>query len=111
MPGVNPRMMKQAMKKMGMTQEDINATQVIIKTPEKNIIIDNPEVAKVTMMGNESFQISGEIREEGINSAPEINDDDIKTVVDQTGCTEEEVREAIESANGDLAEAIMSLKK
>jgi len=111
MPDVNPRMMKQAMKKMGVRQEDINATQVIIKTPEKNLIIDNPEVAKVTMMGNESFQISGDVREESVDSVPEINEDDIKTVMEQTGCTEAEAKEAIEKTNGDLAEAIMSLKK
>jgi len=104
-------MMKQAMKKMGVKQEDIDAIQVIIKTREKLLIIDNPEVAKVTMMGNESFQISGDVREESVDSAPEINEDDINTVVEQTGCSQDEAKSAIEAANGDLAESIMSLKK
>ncbi|MFH1317202.1 MAG: nascent polypeptide-associated complex protein [Candidatus Woesearchaeota archaeon] len=110
-PGVNPKMMKQAMKKMGMQQVDIDATQVIIKTPEKNLIIDNPEVAKVTAMGQETFQISGEVREEAISSEPDISEDDIQTVMDQTNCSEQEAKEAIEKSEGDLAQAILELKK
>ncbi len=38
-PGMNPRKMQQAMKKMGIQQVEIPATEVIIKTPEKEIII------------------------------------------------------------------------
>ena len=34
-------MMKQAMRKMGMSQEEIDATEVIIKTPEKELIISD----------------------------------------------------------------------
>ncbi|MFH1053306.1 MAG: nascent polypeptide-associated complex protein [Candidatus Woesearchaeota archaeon] len=110
-PGVNPKMMKQAMKKMGMQQVDIDATQVIIKTPEKNLVIDNPEVAKVTAMGQETFQISGEVREESVSSEPDISEDDIQTVMDQTNCSEQEAKDAIEKSEGDLAQAILELKK
>ena len=110
-PNMNPRMMKQAMKRMGIQQQDIEAEQVIIKTAEKNIIIDQPSVAKINMMGQESFQISGTIREEAINQEIEISDDDIKTVMEQTGATEEEAAKAIEQAEGDLAQAIIKLKK
>ncbi|MBT4651584.1 nascent polypeptide-associated complex protein [Candidatus Woesearchaeota archaeon] len=110
-PGVNPRQMQKMMKKMGMQQQEIPATEVIIKTEEKEIIITNPSVSKVNMMGQETFQISGEIHERTLSTTPEISEEDIKTVMEQTGANEETVKETIEEAKGDLAEAIMKLKK
>ena len=109
-PGMNPRMMKQAMKKMGIAQEEIDALRVIIETPQNNIIIENPSVMKVNMSGQETFQISGSTHEEEKSATPDINDDDIETVMEQAGVTEEQARKAIEEAKGDLAEAIMNLK-
>ncbi len=111
MPGMNPRKVQQMMKQMGIQQVDVPATEVIIKTEDKEIIITNPSVQKVNMMGNENFQISGEITERELSTAPEISEDDIKTVMDQTGKSEEEAKTAIENAEGDLAEAIMGLSK
>lgn len=111
MPGIDPRQLKQAMKKMGMQQQEIDADEVIIKTGSKNIIIKNPSVAKVTMMGEESFQISGEIIEEEISADPEISDDDIETVAEQAGCSKEDAEEAIKRHKGDLAKAIMEFEE
>jgi nascent polypeptide-associated complex subunit alpha len=109
-PGMDPRMVKQAMKKMGMQQEEIEATEVIIKTPDKEIVIANPSVMKVKMMGEESWQITGEAEERELDSSPEINEDDIKTVMEQTGADEDKAKAAIEKNDGDLAAAIMELK-
>jgi nascent polypeptide-associated complex subunit alpha len=108
-PGMNPRQMQQAMKKLGMKQEEIDATEVIIKTPSKDLVIENPQVLKVNMMGQESLQITGDIIEK--ERKLEISEDDIKTVAEQTGVSEEEAKAAIEETNGDLAEAILKLKK
>ncbi len=110
-PGMNQRKMQAAMKQMGIKQVDVPATQVIIKTAEKDIIITNPSVQKVNMMGNETFQISGEISEQSADSTPDISEDDVKTVMDQTGKDEETSRKAIEESEGDLAEAIMKLSE
>ncbi|MBU0627813.1 MAG: nascent polypeptide-associated complex protein [Nanoarchaeota archaeon] len=109
-PGMNPRAMRQAMKKLGIQQQDIEATEVIIKTKDKNLIIKNPQVAKVNMMGQETFQIVGEIEEQDIEKAPEISKEDIQTVAEQTGKTEEEAEQAITQHDGDLAAAILGLK-
>ncbi len=57
------------------------------------------------MGGEESFQITGEIEEQS------FSDEDAKTVAAQAGVSEEEAREALKETNGDLAEAIMKLKK
>ena len=109
-PGMNPRDVQKAMKRLGIKQEEIDAQEVVIKTSDKEIVIQNPQVSKVNMMGQETFQITGEIEERAISSEAEINEDDIKTVMQQTGVTEEKAREAIESNDQDLAKAIMSLK-
>jgi len=109
-PGMNPRKMQQMMKKMGIAQQDIEATEVIIKTPNKEIIITEPSVAKVNAMGQETFQISGNIHEREISSEPEINDDDIKTVADQANVDNEKAKAALENAKGDLAKAILDLQ-
>ena len=109
-PGINPRDMQKAMKRLGIKQEEIAANEVIIKTGDKEIVISNPHVSKVNMMGQETFQIMGQVEERSVSSEPEINEDDIKTVASQTGVTEEEAKEAILDNDGDLAKAIISLK-
>lgn len=105
-PGMDERAIKAAMKKMGMQQQEIDASEVTIKCPDKIIVVENPQVSKIVMIGQEMFQISGKI----IEKEPEISEEDIKTVMEQTGVSEEKARNAILEANGDLAEAILNLK-
>lgn len=109
-PGMNPRKMQQMMKRMGIQQVDIPATEVIIKTEDKEIVITEPNVAKVNMMGKETFQIDGNVHERELSSKPEISEDDIKTVIDQTGASAEDAKKALEENNIDIAAAILSLK-
>lgn len=110
-PGMNPRKMQQMMRKMGIQQVEIPATEVIIKTPDKDIIITEPSVSKVNMMGQETFQISGNVNEREKTTEPEISEDDIKTVIEQTKVDEKTAKEALAKAKGDLAKAIMDLQK
>ena len=109
-PGMNPRDIQKAMKRLGIKQEEIDATEVIIKTRDKEIIISDPQVSKVNMAGQETFQIMGEAEERPLSVKPEINQEDIKTVVEQTGATHEKAKEVIEKNDGDLAKAIIELK-
>ena len=111
LPGMNPRKMQAMMKQLGIKQVDIPATEVIIKTEEKEIIISNPTVQRVNMMGQENFQISGEIQERELSSTPDISEEDVQTVMDQTNSDKETAQKAIEESEGDLAEAIISLTK
>ncbi len=110
-PGMNPRQMKQAMKQLGIRQEDIDAFEVIIRTPEKDIVIRDPSVAKVKIGGQVTWQIMGTAVERAISSDPEIHEEDIETVMEQTGCSKEEAKLAIEATKGDLAEAILRIKE
>mgnify|MGYP001596335342 CR=1 FL=1 len=109
-PGMNPREMQKAMKRLGIRQEEINAELVIIKTSEKDIVIKNPHVSKVDMMGQETFQIVGDITEVDKDEKPEINEEDIATVMEQTDCTKDEALEALQSNNSNLAKAILKIQ-
>ncbi len=108
---MNPRKAAQMMKKMGIKQEEIEASQVIIKTAEADLVINNPSVQKVNMMGQETFQIAGEIEEQAISEEPEINEEDVNTVIEQTGVEKEKAQEVIEKHHGDLAAAILELSE
>lgn len=104
---MNPKHLNQMMKKMGIQQEEIDATEVIIRTTEGDIIIKNPQVSKVNMMGQTTYQVVG--KEEMASS--EISDDDVDLVADQAGVSKEFAKAALEDANGDIAKAITLLKK
>jgi nascent polypeptide-associated complex subunit alpha len=108
-PGLDPKKMQQMMKQMGIAQEEIDAKRVIIETSEKNIIIEDPSVIKIKMQGQTNFQISGNTREEEIQEQTNTAEEDVKTIIEKTGCSEKEASKALEEANGDLAEAILSL--
>jgi nascent polypeptide-associated complex subunit alpha len=108
-PGMNPKQMKQAMKQLGIKQEDVDASQVIIKTSSGDIIINNPSVQKVNMQGQETFQISGDIIRGEVDNTPSISEEDIEMVVSQANCSREEAKAAIEICEGDLAQAIIEL--
>ena len=92
MPSINSRQARNMMKKLGMQQKEIDANAVIIRTAKEDIIIRNPSVLKVKMMGQDTYQISGQ--EEVRPIKPEVSEEDIKTVMEQANCTKEK---AIES--------------
>jgi nascent polypeptide-associated complex subunit alpha len=106
---INPRQMKQAMKRLGINEQQIEAKRVIIELEGSRLVIDEPSVSKINMMGQEVYQISGEERTEQLDVAPEISEEDINTVMDSCGCEYDTAKEAILSSNGDLAKAILDI--
>jgi nascent polypeptide-associated complex subunit alpha len=108
-PGVNPKQMQAVMKQMGISQIDIDASQVIIKKNDgKRLVIDNPSVVKIKMQGQESFQITGESREE---SDEKYSEEDVKTVMEKASVKKDVAKKALEKSGGDLAEAILELSE
>ncbi|MBN2109996.1 MAG: nascent polypeptide-associated complex protein [Methanosarcinaceae archaeon] len=106
--GMNPAKVKQMMKQMGIDIKEINdVEQVIIRTPEKDIVFNDANVSVMTAQGVDTYQIVGTPEERARELV--IPDDDIRLVAEQTGVSEEEAREALKNANGDLAEAILAL--
>ena len=106
---INPRQMQQAMRQMGIQQEELPATEVIIKLADRELVIAHPSVAIVKMMGQESFQISGDVHERSLETTSAFNDGDIDAVIAQTGTTPEQARDALERSQGDIAKAILDL--
>ena len=111
LPNMDPRAMKAMMAKMGIRSTDVEARKVTIECDGMDIIVENPQVTKIEMQGVTSFQVAGTVSEQERKDAVEINDDDIRMVQESTGITDaEEVRAALEAANGDIARAILALK-
>lgn len=108
---MDPRALKSMMAKMGIKSSEIDAQKVTIETAASQIVITNPSVTKIDAQGSVSFQISGDITESDKKVEMAITEDDIKLVSEQTGITDQQkILDAIEAANGDIAEAIIKLK-
>lgn len=111
-PGVNPRQVKQMMKQMGMSQDDLEVTELVMKLPNGKVMkFQNPDVQKVTMQGQTTFQVSGSYSEEEETYEAEISLEDIEMVMSQAQVSHEEAKEALKKVNGDIAEAILSLSQ
>ncbi len=104
---LNQRRMQEAMRRLGIQQQEIDAEKVIIETPDKRIIINSPQVVKVNLMGQDTFQITGNISEE--NREFEPSEEDIKLVVEKTGRSRDEVIKVLKETNGDIASSILKL--
>lgn len=107
MGNIDPKKMQAMMRQLGIKTEEIEAERIVIETPEKNIIIQNPGVQKIIMQGQTSWQITGEEQEElrGPSSA------DIELVSEKTGKSKAEAEHALKEANNDIAEAILKLSE
>jgi nascent polypeptide-associated complex subunit alpha len=111
--GMNPKQLKQmqrSMKQMGMDMKDVKGvSEVIIKFKDKEIVINNPKVNLMNFMGQDTYQISGKVKERKIEVELVIPDDDVELVSSQTGVSPEKARQTLIDTNGDLAEAILRL--
>ena len=78
---LNQRQIEKAMKRMGIQAQEIEAEEVIIRTGSKDIVITNPQVSRVNMMGQDTFQISGEVSEQEKG----VSQEDVSMVASQAG--------------------------
>ncbi|HHT76037.1 MAG TPA: nascent polypeptide-associated complex protein [Euryarchaeota archaeon] len=114
MRGVNPRQMKQAMKRLGITTEELkDVEEVIIRTKSKEYVLTDAAVTLMDMQGQKTFQVMGEAvirdRQEGPAqpAEPPIPEEDIELVMGQTGCDRERAIKALKDSGGRPAEAIL----
>jgi len=115
---LNPREQRRMMQRMGMNMDSIpEVKQVIIKTNNKDITIEQPEVAILEMQGQKIFQvIGGKVIEKAseqimpVASKISISEADVRLVADQTGKSVDEAKKALEECEGDLAKAILLLQ-
>ena len=117
---MNPREQKRMMQRMGMNMDSVaDVQQVIIRTADKDIVIDEPEVAILQVQGQKMYQvIGGQVSEQAPSTAgapaalakPSFSEEDVQLVADQTGKSPEKAKEALRECGGDLAKAIMLLQ-
>lgn len=105
MGGMDPKQMGKIMQQMGIKSEEVPATRVIIEQEGSKIIIDEPQITKISMKGESTYQIAGKIRQETA-----ISQEDIQMVAEQASVSQEEAKKALEEAGGDIAEAIVKLQ-
>ncbi|EMA29803.1 nascent polypeptide-associated complex protein [Haloarcula japonica] len=123
--GMNPRKMKQMMEQMGIDMEDIDAQEVIIRTPDEELVFDDAEVQLMEAQGQKTYQVVGdpESRELGSgdgsaaaedadesDSDAAVDEDDVELVAMRAGVDEDTAREALEANDGDLADAVDELE-
>lgn len=112
--GLDPRKMEQMMKQMGIEAEDIDATEVVIRTEETDLVFDAPSVTKMDAQGQETYQILGSPTEQARESmepaSTTVPDEDVQTVADRAGVSETAAREALEEHDGDLVAAVTSFE-
>jgi nascent polypeptide-associated complex subunit alpha len=110
-PNMDPRQLKGMLDRLGIKSTSIKSSRVVIECDGKDILIEDPEVTLVEGQGMRSFQITGRVSEVD-RTAVEISDEDVKFVQEQTGEKDAALaRKALEDAKGDIAEAILKLKK
>ena len=87
--GMNPKQMKKVMQSMGIKQEELDAEEVVIRLADREIVIHEPQVSRVTMMGQVTYQVAGSTEE---RSRSDLDAD-------------------IRRSGGDIAQAILDLTR
>ena len=136
--GMDPRKLQQMMEQMGIDMEDIEAEEVIIRTPDEELVFTDAEVQLMAAQGQKTYQVVGdpesrprdgtttseseaseadeaaeasEDNESSEDAGPvTISEGDIELVAMRAGVDEETAREALEDNDGDLADAVDQLE-
>jgi nascent polypeptide-associated complex subunit alpha len=111
---MSPRNAKRMMQRMGMNMGEMpDVQEVIFRTSNKEIVVENAQVAVLEMQGQKIFQVTGDVNERALETEAAkvaIPEEDVQLVADQTGKSLEDAQRALESSDGDLAKAILLLQ-
>ena len=108
----NPRETRRMMQRMGLNMNQLEVEEVVFRTKDKEIRLENPEVAVLEMQGQKIFQVTGgHMTETSLEKKPAIPDEDVQLVAQQAKVTLERAQTALEQTNGDLAQAILLLSQ
>lgn len=127
--GMSPKQMARMMKKMGIEQKDVEGVkEIIFRFSDKEWVIKNPQVTMIKQSGAETYQVGGSKTERGLSGKAataeevvteeevvepeiEIPMEDAALVAGQTGVDIETAKEALKETGGDLAAAILKLRR
>jgi nascent polypeptide-associated complex subunit alpha len=133
---MDDRKMQQMMKQMGIDMTDLDAEEVVITTPDEELVFTDADVQRMDAQGQQTYTIVGEpesrergeggdadtaergsgdsggpvIEESEGDGEAEIPVEDVELVASQAGVSKSAAREALEDADGEPAAAISSLK-
>lgn len=111
---MSPRNAKRMMQRMGMNMVEMpDVQEVIFRTSDKEIVVENAQVAVLEMQGQKIFQVTGIVSERSLEKQEAkivIAEEDAQLVADQTGKSLEDAKRALEESDGDLAKAILLLQ-
>lgn len=114
------------MKRMGIEQKELeDVREVIIRFTDKEWVIDKAQVVMIKQAGVDSYQVTGSRKERGLAKASSESDtakspqkkvtdipvEDAALVASQTGATIEAATDALRESDGDLAAAILKLRR
>jgi len=90
------------------------ADEILIRFPDKQLVLRGASVIQVNLEGERVFQlIGGEVEEKAVEEMIEEYvppDEDVALVAAQAGVDEDLAREVLKEVKGDLAKAILLLK-
>ena len=125
MARMDSRNARRMMQRMGMQMQELSGvTRVIIQSPGKEIVIEQPMVTSINVQGQKMYQITGgraterapqAVSTQGAASAVEkpqlqIPEEDVLLVAQQAKVSMEKARETLIKCDGDLARAILMLQ-
>ncbi|MCW4020901.1 MAG: nascent polypeptide-associated complex protein [Candidatus Bathyarchaeota archaeon] len=109
---MSPREARRMMQRMGLSMNPMDVEEVVLKTKDKEITIENPEVAVLEVQGQRIFQVTGgEMTEKPIEKKVTVPEEDVQLVAQQANVSLEQARAALEQTQGDLAQAILLLSQ
>lgn len=116
------RAMERQMRRMGVDFQQLDAvTEVLIRFPDRELVLTEPQVVTMQGQGDNVYQIIGQAEERSLTVSSEteegaptavaatFSEEDVQLVANQANVSEEEAREALRAADGNLARAIIAL--
>jgi len=122
---LDSRNARRMMQRMGMQMQEFSGvTRVIIQSPGKEIVIEQPMVTSINVQGQKMYQITGgKVTERAPQAAVaaqgaapaerppvQVPEEDVLLVAQQAKVSMEKARETLAKCDGDLARAILTLQ-
>jgi nascent polypeptide-associated complex subunit alpha len=114
--------MERQMRKMGVDFQQLeDVSEVLIRLPDKEIVIPQAQVLVMQAQGDDVYQIIGQSEERSLTVSAELeegspvttiqtfSEEDVQLVASQANVSEDEARDALRTAEGNLAKAIIVL--
>ena len=104
------RQTRRMLERMGVCMEQIeNVEEVIIRMPDRDLVIKNANVSEMKMKGTKMFQVVGDDIEERMREKPKYTREDVLLVAQQANVSEAKAEQALKDTEGDLAQAVLRL--